>query len=113
MDSVKNHLVSHLAKLETTKDMFDSLKKLFECDNVSRLIALRIQLHSIKMNRSKSVASYFMRIADLRDQLGDNGEIVLDKELSTYVLRGIPDSWESFIQSVSGRSKMPKYDKMD
>ena len=30
MDSVKNHLVSHLSKSETTKEMFDSLNKLFE-----------------------------------------------------------------------------------
>ena len=53
-----------------------------------------------------------MRIADLRDQLGDMGETVPDIELSTYVLRGLPDSWESFIQSVCGRSKMPKYDRL-
>ena len=55
------------------------------------------------MNRSESVASYFMRIADLRDELGDIGETVPDRELSTYVLRGLSDSWESFIQSVSGK----------
>ena len=64
------------------------------------------------MNRSKSVASYFMRIADLRDQLGDIGETVPNKELSTYILRGLPNSWESFIHSVSGCSKMPKYGKL-
>ena len=57
MDFVKNHLVSHLAKSETAKEMFDSLKKLFERDSASRLIALRTQLHTIKMNRSESVAS--------------------------------------------------------
>jgi hypothetical protein len=44
--------------------------------------------------------------------LGDIGEIVPDRELSTYVLRGLPGSWESFIKSVSGHSKMPKYDKL-
>ena len=48
----------------------------------------------------------------MRDQLGDIGETVPYRELSTYVLRGLPDSWESFIQSVSGRSKMPKYDRL-
>ena len=67
MDSMKNHLVSHLAKSETAKEMFDSMKKLFERDSASRSIALRTQLHTIRMNRSESVASYFMRIADLRD----------------------------------------------
>jgi hypothetical protein len=112
MDYVKNHLVSHLAKSETTKEMFEYLKKLFERDSASRMIASRTQLHTIRMNKSESVASYFMRIADLRDQLGDIGETILDRELSTYVWRGLPDSWESFIQSVSGHSKIPKYDRL-
>ena len=112
MDFVKNHLVSHLSKSETAKEMFDSLKKLFERDSASRSITLRTQLHTIRMNKSESVASYFTRIADLRDQLGDIGETIPDIELSTYILRGLPDSWESFIQSVSGHSKMPKYDKL-
>ena len=111
MDSVKNHSVSHLAKSETAKEMFDSLKKLFERDSASRSIALRTRLHTIKMNRLDLVDSYFMRIAELRDQLGDIGEIVPNRELSTYVLRVPPNSWESFIQSVSGSSKMPKYDR--
>ena len=79
MDSMKNHLVSHLAKSNTTKEMFDSLKKLFEHDSVSGSIALRTQLHTIKMNRSNTIASYFMRIAELRDQLGDISETVPDK----------------------------------
>ena len=67
MDSVKNHLVSHLAKSETTKEMFDSLKKLFERDSASGSIALRTQLHTIKMNKLETIASYFLRIAELRD----------------------------------------------
>ena len=92
IDSVKNHLVSHLAKSETAKEMFNSLKKLFERDSASRSIALRTQLHTIKMNRSESVASYFMRIAELRDRLGDIGETVPNRELSTYVPRGLPES---------------------
>ena len=62
MDSMKNHLVSHLSKSETTKEMFDSLKKLFERDSASRSITLRTQLHTIRMNRSESVASYFTNI---------------------------------------------------
>lgn len=67
MDFVKNHFVSHLSKSETAKDMFDSLKKLFERDSAIRSISLRNQLHTIRMNKSKSVPSYFMRISYLRD----------------------------------------------
>lgn len=92
--------------------MFDSLKKLFECGSTSKSIALRTQLHTIKMNKSESVASYFTRVAELRDQLGDIGETISKRELSIYILRGLPDCWESFIQNVSRRSKMLKYDRL-
>lgn len=44
--------------------------------------------------------------------MGNVGEVILDKELSTYILRGLPDAWESFVQSVSGRDNLPKYDKL-
>lgn len=109
MDSVKNHLISVIAKKETAKEMFNVLKKLFEHDSTSISISLRTHFHSIKMNRSESVASYFTRVGELRDQLGDIGETIFDRELSIYILRGLPDCWESFVQSVSERSKMPKY----
>ena len=52
MESVMNHLVFHISKAETTKEIFDTLKNLFEHDNTSRSIALRTQLHTIKMKRS-------------------------------------------------------------
>ena len=53
MDSVKSHLIFHISKAATAKDMFDTLKTLFERDNTSKSIALRTQLHTIKMKRSE------------------------------------------------------------
>lgn len=44
--------------------------------------------------------------------MGDIGEIIPDRELSTYILRGLIDSWESFIQILCGHSRMPKYDRL-
>ena len=40
-DSVKSHLLFHISKVATTKEMFDILKKLFERDSTSKSIALR------------------------------------------------------------------------
>ena len=109
MDSMKSHLVFHISKVETSKDMFDTLKNLFVRGSTNRLTALRTQLHTIKMKRSESVDSYFTRVAEIKDQLGNVGEVIPDKELSTYILRGLLDSWESFVQSVSGHDQLPKY----
>ena len=67
IDSVKSHLLFHISKAATVKEMFDMLKNLFERDSTSKLIALRSQLHNLKMKKSESVDSYFVRIAEIRD----------------------------------------------
>ena len=76
-----------MSKAETTKDMFDILKNLFEGDSTSRSIALRTQLHTIKMKRSNSVDSYFTRVAEIKDQLGNVGEEIPKKSFlyTSYV----------------------------
>lgn len=108
IDSVKDHLVPHISKLKTAKAMFDALRKLFENSNTNRALALRQQLNHVKITRADSIASYFMEVSKLRDQLGAIGEIVADREFVMITLNGLPQSWEPFIQSVSGRSKLPK-----
>ena len=40
------------------------------------------------------------------------GEIIADRELVMITLNGLPTHWEPFIQSVSGRSKLPKFDRL-
>ena len=112
IDSVKSHLLFHISKATTTKEMFNTLKNLFERDSTSKSIALRSQLRTIKMKKSKSVDSYFTRIVEIRDQLGNVSEVVLDKELSIYIVCGLPNTWESFVQIVTGRDTLPKYDRL-
>lgn len=67
VDSLKNHLVLHVSELKTAKAMFDALKNLFENNNTNRVLALRHQLHYIKMTNDETVESYFMKVSQLRD----------------------------------------------
>lgn len=67
--------------------MLDALKKLFERGSTSQSIALKTQLHTIKMMRSEIVASYFTRVTELRDQLGDIGETISNKAFYPYFER--------------------------
>ena len=112
LDSLRDQLVPHIAKLKTAREMFNALKRLFENSSTSRVLALRQQLQNTKMARGDSVASFFMKIYDLRDRLGTMGEIIADWELVMIALNGLPVHWEPFIQSVSGRSKLPKFDRL-
>ena len=65
----------------------------------------------MNMTKSENIASYFIRITELRDKLKASGDNLEEKELVMTTLNGLPPSWESFIQSISGRTKFPKFDK--
>ena len=38
--------------------------------------------------------------------------MIADKELSIYIVRGLPNSWETFVQTVTGRDTLPSYDRL-
>ena len=64
------------------------------------------------MMKSKNIASYFMRINKLQDKLKSSGDNLEEKDLIMTTLNGLPPSWESFIQIISGHNKLPKFDKL-
>ena len=92
--------------------MFKTLKKLFEHNSINVTLTLRKQLSNMKMIKSKSIPSYFMRITELWDKLKSSGENLEEKDLVMTTLNGLPPSWDSFIQTISGRTKLPKFDKL-
>jgi len=40
-DSIKDHLIPHVSPLDTPKNMYDSLARLFESQNINRRMTLR------------------------------------------------------------------------
>ena len=60
--------------------MYDALIGLYNNNNINKYLSLRSQLRNVKMTKNDIVASYFIRISQLRDQLKSIDEIVLDKE---------------------------------
>jgi hypothetical protein len=111
-DSVKDHLIPHISELQTTRQMYEALNRLYERKYISQNLALRNQLPNIKMDNSKSVSSYLMKVSQIRDQLAAIGDVISDKEIVTTTLNGFPTSWIPFVQGVCARSKLPKFDKL-
>jgi hypothetical protein len=58
LDGVKDPLIPHLAEKKTTKEMWDTLKKLYEAKNENRKMALKDKPHDTKMAMGEGVASY-------------------------------------------------------
>ena len=80
-DSVKDHLIPIISPLKTAKECYHALIKWFETKNPSRKRALKGKLLSIKMTKNDTIATFFMKIFQLKDQLVAIGEKVEDDDL--------------------------------
>ena len=49
VDSIKDHLIPHVSSLKTPKEMFDSLKNIFEGNNINWKMTLRNQLKNVNI----------------------------------------------------------------
>ena len=96
MDSVRDHLVPQISEKTTTRKMFKTLKKLFEHSSINVTLTLRNKLSNMKMTKSENIASYFMRIIELRDKLKSTRDNLEEMDLVMTALNGIPLSFGVF-----------------
>jgi hypothetical protein len=109
---VRDHLLPCIANLKTTYEMYEALKNMFESDNTLRALTLKGQLQNIKMTKGDTIVAFFMKMSEIRDQLGSIGEIISDRELVLTTLNNLPKHWEQFLQSMSGRENIPTFDRL-
>jgi hypothetical protein len=83
--------------MKTATEMFDALNNFFDSNNINRAISLKHQLQNVKMTKENTVATFFMKIYEIKYQLGAIGEIISDRELVMLTLNGLPSHWEPFI----------------
>jgi len=111
-ESIKDNLIPYITELKTPKEMFDALARLYERRNTSRKLTLRNQLRISKMGKSDTIASYFMKMPQIKDQLAAINEHIEDSELVTITLNGFPPAWDAFVQGICARRKLPKFVKL-
>ena len=64
------------------------------------------------MNKDEGVGPFFTKVAQVRDQLTAIGITVDDDDLVQTVVDGLPNSWETFLASVSGRENQSNFDRL-
>jgi hypothetical protein len=94
--SVRDHLLHRISTLKTTYIMYDVLKKMFERNNTKKTLTLKHQLQNIKMMKDDTTATFFMKISEIKDQLGVIGETITNRELVMITLNALPSRWEPF-----------------
>jgi hypothetical protein len=112
LESVKDHLIPHIVEKTSAKEMYDALVGLYQNKNTCRMLHLKHQLQIVRMTSEDTIVSYLMKITQIQDQLVAIGETVQDVELVNVALRGLPRSWEPFVQGICARDKLPDFDRL-
>jgi hypothetical protein len=106
------HLLPCISTLKTTYEMYDALKNMFESNNTNRALTLKHQVQNIKMTKADTIVIFFMKISEIKDQLGAIGETITNRELVMITLNALPRHWEPFLQSINGRADLPEFDRL-
>lgn len=79
VEGIKYNLVLFIANIDHAQEMYEALSKLFTIKNIGQVASLKNKLRTTKMTKEDIVATFFVKIARLRDDLLLIYEIVLDK----------------------------------
>jgi hypothetical protein len=112
LEGVQDHIVSNLHGKATPYAMWKNLMDLFKKNSDHRKLALKDKLRKIKMEKGDSIPKYLMKFVQCRDELGSVGITVVDDDLVSLDLLGLPKNWHSYQDSVNGREKLPDWERL-
>lgn len=76
--------------------------------NTGCLLFLKSKILSLKIEQNEIVASFIVKIKDLKKKLVDIGDTVVDKDLVTITMKGVSVDYQMFIAGINAREKIPK-----
>jgi hypothetical protein len=112
VNSLKYHLIPYISHLDSSKKMYDSLTNLFSIRNIGQVMSLKNELRDTKMTKDDTIASYVVRISQLRDQLQAIEEVIPEKEVVNIALNGLSRSWDAFAASMNTRKEFPTLEEL-
>lgn len=105
-------MIHIISPLKTAKECYNALIKLFETKILSRKRALKGKLRNVKMMKNATIATFFTKISQLKDQLAAIGENVEDDVLVQTAIGGLPPTWETFILGICARENQPSFERL-
>jgi hypothetical protein len=111
-DSIKDHLIPQVASKKTPKEMFDTLTRLYEGNNINRKMNLRTQLKNTRMQKGETIQDYFSRISQFKEQLEAIEDTIDGDELIMTILNGLTRPWDAFIQTICAKKEKLQFDSL-
>ena len=82
-----------ITPLKTTKECFETLTNLYEKKSPTQKRALKNKLRNMNMERYETIASFFTKISQVKDQLASIDVKKDEDDLLQNSIDGLPSSW--------------------
>lgn len=112
LDGVKDHVVPHIAKKETAREMWETLTTLYQGAFVQQKMLLENQLRQYQIQKGEEIDPFLLRLQRIGDQLTSVGSTPVPDFMVRTALNVVIEDWETFVQSILGKASLPSWEEM-
>ena len=66
---IKDNLIPYISNTDSAQEMYEALSKLLTIKNIGQIAGLKNKLRTMKITKDDIVASFFVKIARIKDEL--------------------------------------------
>ena len=96
--SVKDCIIPHIRDYKTVPEIWKMLKDLCEVKNTNRLLFLKRNILSIKMEENESISSFISWIKEVKYKLNDIDHTVANDDMVIITMNGTRDDYQMLIR---------------
>ncbi|KAH9779421.1 hypothetical protein KPL71_007705 [Citrus sinensis] len=97
-------VLSSVAEKNTTKEIWDTLTKLYEAKSLHNKIFLKRKLYTLRMAESTMVTDHINTLKTLFSQLTTLGHNIEENERAELLLQSLPDSYDQLIINLTNNN---------
>ena len=106
--SISKEYIQHVREMNSPKEVWETLDRLFTQKNTIRLQFLENELTGM-LQGNLSIPEYFVKVKTICAEISelDSEEPISDARLRRYLIRGLRKEFMPFISSIQGWAKQP------
>ena len=97
---VDNSTLVYITGAATSKEAWDTLKRIYETTGTVSIIATYWKLFRIHCPEGADIEEHIHILCGLQQQLASQRQAMLGSEFSTIILISLPDSWDLFASTI-------------
>lgn len=112
--SISHGLFEHIIKCKSANEIWETLDRLYNKKDVSRLQMLENELANATQGEL-SISQFFVKIKNLCSEISllDPDEPIFEARLRRHILRGLKVEYTPFITSIQGWAQQPSLEELE